>query len=138
MQETCVRLMGKKLLVSLAMEGKFASDGLQAINEGDDILMAMARELVTEKGIGESADAVWKKLVEKQAEVFKVRAVETSPSDMETELPERDVPEVIMLPPARGHSARTSDCPCGISDNHKTTGQDLIPRTPFGRWPNQA
>ena len=62
MQETCVRLMGKKLLVSLAMEGKFASDGLQAIDEGDDILMAMARELVTEKGIGESADAVWKQL----------------------------------------------------------------------------
>jgi len=60
MQETCVRLMGKKMLVSLAMEGKFATDGLQAIDEGDDILMAMARELVTEKGIGESADAVWK------------------------------------------------------------------------------
>ena len=47
MQEACLRLMGKKLLVSLAMEGKFASDGLQAIDEGDDILMAMARELVT-------------------------------------------------------------------------------------------
>jgi hypothetical protein len=78
MQETCLRLMGKKLLVSLAMEGKFATDGLQAIDEGDDILMAMARELVTEKGIGESADAVWKRLVEKQAEVFGVRAVETS------------------------------------------------------------
>ena len=62
MQEACLRLMGKKLLVSLAMEGKFASDGLQAIDEGDDILMAMARELVTEKGIGESADAVWKRL----------------------------------------------------------------------------
>jgi hypothetical protein len=73
--------MGKKLLVSLAMEGKFATDGLQAIEEGDDILMAMARELVTEKGIGESADAVWKRLVEKQAEVFGVRAVETSPSE---------------------------------------------------------
>ena len=73
MQEACLRLMGKKLLVSLAMEGKFASDGLQAIDEGDDILMAMARELVTEKGIGESADAVWKRLVEKQAEVFGAR-----------------------------------------------------------------
>jgi hypothetical protein len=100
MQETCLRLMGKKLLVSLAMEGKFATDGLQAIDEGDDILMAMARELVTEKGIGESADAVWKRLVEKQAEVFGVRAVETSPSEMEAEPPERDVPEVIIPPPA--------------------------------------
>ena len=79
MQETCVRLMGKKLLVSLAMEGKFASDGLQAIDEGDDILMAMARELVTEKGIGESADAVWKSLQKQQAEVFGVRACGNSP-----------------------------------------------------------
>jgi hypothetical protein len=100
MQETCLRLMGKKPLVSLAMEGKFASDDQQAINEGDDILMAMARELVTEKGIGESADAVWERLVEKQVEVFGVRAMETSPSEMEAERSERDVPEVIIPPPA--------------------------------------
>ena len=100
MQEACLRLMGKKLLVSLAMEGKFATDGLQAIEEGDDILMAMARELVTEKGIGESADAVWKQLQRQQAEVFGVRAVETSPSEMEAEPPERGVPEVIIPPPA--------------------------------------
>jgi hypothetical protein len=100
MQETCLRLMGKKLLVSLAMEGKFATDGLQSIDEGDDILMAMARELVTEKRIGESADAVWKRLVEKQAEVFGVRAVEISPSDIEASPPERDIPEVIIPPPA--------------------------------------
>jgi hypothetical protein len=100
MQEACLRLMGKKLLVSLAMEGKFATDGLQAIDEGDDILMAMARELVTEKGIGENADAVWKKLVEKQAEVFGVRAMEASPSEIKAEPPERDVPKVIIPPPA--------------------------------------
>jgi hypothetical protein len=100
MQETCLRLMGKKLLVSLAMEGKFASDGLQAMDEGDDILMAMARELVTEKGIGESADAVWRRLVEKQAEVFGVRAVEVSPSEMGAEPLEENVPEVIIQPPA--------------------------------------
>jgi hypothetical protein len=98
MQETCLRLMGKKLLVSLAMEGKFATDGLQAIDEGDDILMAMARELATEKGIGESADAVWKRLVEKQSEVFGVRAVEAS--QMEASPPERDVPEIIIPPSA--------------------------------------
>ena len=101
MQETCVRLMGKKLLVSLALEGKFATDGLQSIDEGDDILMAMARELVTEKGIGESADAVWKRLVEKQAEVFGVRAAETSPPGIEPEPLERDLPEVIIPPPTR-------------------------------------
>jgi hypothetical protein len=100
MQGACLRLMGKKLLVSLAMEGKFASHGLQAIDEGDDILMAMARELVTEKGIGESADLVWRQLQRQQAEVFGVRAVETSPSEMEAGPPERDAPEVIIPPVA--------------------------------------
>ena len=62
MQEVCLRLMGKKLLVALAMEGKFASDGLQAIDGDDDMLTAMARELVENKGIGESADGVWRAL----------------------------------------------------------------------------
>jgi hypothetical protein len=80
MQETCLRLMGRKLLVSLAMEGKFASEGLQAISDDDDILMAMARELVTEKGIGERADAVWTALQKKQEEVFAVRPFETETS----------------------------------------------------------
>jgi hypothetical protein len=76
MQETCLRLMGKKLLVSLAMEGKFSSEGLQAINDEDDILMAMARELVTEKGIGERADSVWATLQKKQEEVLGMQAPE--------------------------------------------------------------
>jgi hypothetical protein len=76
MQESCLRLMGKKLLVSLAMEGKFSSEGLQAINEEDDILMAMARELVTEKGIGERADAIWASLQKTQEEVFTARSSE--------------------------------------------------------------
>ena len=44
--------MGKKRLVSLAMEGKFANQGLQALDDDDDILTSMARELVTEKGVG--------------------------------------------------------------------------------------
>ena len=85
MQEACVRLMGKKLLVSLAMEGKFASEGLQATDEGDDILMAMARELVTEKGIGESADLVWKQLQKQQAEVFGARTAEALPPEGEAD-----------------------------------------------------
>jgi len=78
MQESCLRLMGKKLLVSLAMEGKFSSEGLQAINDEDDILMAMARELVTEKGIGERADAVWATLQKKQEAILGTPAKEDS------------------------------------------------------------
>jgi len=82
MQETCLRLMGKKLLVSLAMEGKFSSEGLQSINDEDDILMAMARELVTQKGIGEKADEVWSALQKRQDASLgtgSVREIEVEP-----------------------------------------------------------
>jgi superfamily II DNA or RNA helicase len=61
-QERCLRLMGKKMLVSLALEGKLANHGLTAMEDDDDVLTALARELVTEKGIGECAAAVWKTL----------------------------------------------------------------------------
>ena len=83
MQETCLRLMGKKLLVSLAMEGKFSSEGLQSINDEDDILMAMARELVTEKGIGEKADEVWSTIQKRQEAILGTRAVEDLPEELE-------------------------------------------------------
>jgi hypothetical protein len=59
-QESCLRLMGKKLLVSLAMEGKLQAEGLQAMDEDDDLLTAMARELATRQGVGERAAEIWK------------------------------------------------------------------------------
>lgn len=62
MQTKCLRLMGKKLLVALTLEGKFAGEGLHDVEEDDDMLSAMARELVENNGIGETADAVWAQL----------------------------------------------------------------------------
>ena len=59
------------------MEGKFAGEGLQSIDEDDDMLSAMARELVQRNGIGESADAVWKALHTEHQKLFPA----TSPSN---------------------------------------------------------
>ena len=70
MQTSCLRLMGKKLLVALTMEGKFAGEGLQSIDEDDDMLSAMARELVERNGIGETADAVWRALNTEHQKLF--------------------------------------------------------------------
>jgi superfamily II DNA or RNA helicase len=70
MQTACLRHMGKKLLVALTMEGKFAGEGLQTIDEDDDTLSAMARELVERNGIGETADAVWKALNAEHQKLF--------------------------------------------------------------------
>lgn len=73
MQAKCLRLMGKKLLVALAMEGKFAGEGLQTLDEDDDMLTSMAKELVEKNGIGESADAVWKQLNGEHQRLFPTR-----------------------------------------------------------------
>jgi hypothetical protein len=75
MQENCLRLMGKKLLVSLAMEGKFANHGLQALDDDDDMLTAMARELVTQKGVGEKADACWREVQREHARLLEAQRV---------------------------------------------------------------
>jgi len=83
MQTSCLRLMGKKLLVALTVEGEFAGEGLQSINEDDDMLSAMARELVERNGIGETADAVWRALNTEHQKRFPVHPSETHtlPSD---------------------------------------------------------
>jgi len=110
MQETCLRLMGKKLLVSLAMEGKFSSEGLQSINDEDDILMAMARELVTEKGIGEKADEVWSALQKTQEATLGTRLVEGMAPE-----PLPPVSEISLIKPdspeSGQHSATRSSTP---------------------------
>ena len=74
MQARCLRLMGKKLLVALSLEGKFAGEGLQALDDGADMLTAMARELVEKSRIGESADTVWRQLNGEHQRMFASRA----------------------------------------------------------------
>jgi len=94
MQAQCLRLMGKKLLVALALEGKFAAEGLQNLDEDDDMLTAMAKELVEKNGIGESADAVWKRLNTEHRRLFPDRenaasvAVAALPPDTEPPAPQ--------------------------------------------------
>jgi hypothetical protein len=91
MQAKCLRLMGKKLLVALAMEGKFAGEGLQSLDEDDDMLTSMAKELVEKSGIGESADAVWKQLNAEHQRLFPTRQ-ETGDA-----MPALDIPSVIEM-----------------------------------------
>ncbi len=66
-QRTCLRLMGRKMLVALMMEGKFSGEGIHSVDADDDLLAAMARELVEQGGVGQSADAVWDELRRERA-----------------------------------------------------------------------
>jgi hypothetical protein len=82
MQETCLRLMGKKMLVALMMEGKFSGEGLQALDTDEDLMSAMARELVEKAGVGESANAVWRELdLEREKVQPRPAAVEPEPEE---------------------------------------------------------
>jgi hypothetical protein len=91
MQTGCLRLMGKKLLVALTMEGKFAGEGLQNIDVDDDMLSAMARELVERNGIGETADAVWKALNAEHQKLF-TTASQSDGDDLRLEVLDRLLP----------------------------------------------
>src|ERR1700733_6138321 len=97
MQTSCLRLMGKKLLVALTMEGKFAGEGLQSIDEDDDMLSAMARELVESNGIGDSADAVWRAI---NAEHRKLFSANSLPNDTAFSAAASDGPSAIQPDPA--------------------------------------
>jgi hypothetical protein len=93
MQETCLRLMGKKMLVALMMEGKFSGEGLQALDTDEDLMSAMARELVEKAGVGESANAVWRELdLEREK-------VQPRPTAVELDFEEESAP-VLELPVA--------------------------------------
>jgi hypothetical protein len=100
MQETCLRLMGKKMLVALMMEGKFSGEGLQALDIDDDLMSAMARELVEKAGVGESADAVWRELDHEREKFQPAPAVEIETSGEESfSVPEPE-PTMVLTPSA--------------------------------------
>jgi hypothetical protein len=82
-QERCLRLMGKKVQVSLGLEG-MASHGLTGMDSNDDILTALARELVTQKGIGECAAEVWKSL--QRSNTLSAQAPQTAAAGAELNL----------------------------------------------------
>lgn len=99
MQESCLRLMGKKMLVALMMEGKFSGEGLQALDTDEDLMSAMARELVEKAGVGESADAVWRELGDERDRVLPRPATEETEPEEES-VSALDFPAAVPAAPA--------------------------------------
>jgi hypothetical protein len=100
MQETCLRLMGKKMLVALMMEGKFTGEGLQALDTDEDLMSAMARELVEKAGVGESADAVWRDLDKEREKIQPRSAMVVEPEPAEDSAPVLELPALVAPQPA--------------------------------------
>ena len=60
MQNTCIRLMGKKMLGCHDAGRQILGRRLAVDDDDEDMLSAMARELVEKAGVGETADAIWR------------------------------------------------------------------------------
>jgi hypothetical protein len=91
--------MGKKMLVALMMEGKFSGEGLQALDTDEDLMSAMARELVEKAGVGESADAIWREL-DHEREKVQPRPVAEEPESEDNSASVPDLPGLIAAEPA--------------------------------------
>jgi len=99
MQETCLRLMGKKMLVALMLEGKFSGEGLMALDADEDLMSAMARELVEKAGVGESADLVWRQLEKERGQL-----VPQPPPPIQQESDSLlDLPDFVVANPSSNH-----------------------------------
>ena len=69
------------------MEGKFSREGLQSLDEDDDMLTAMARELVTENGVGESAAAIWRQIQAENGNIFIPATITPEPAPVVDDAP---------------------------------------------------
>jgi hypothetical protein len=78
--------------VALMMEGKFSGEGIHSLESDDDMMSAMARELVERGRVGESADAVWADLKRERAQLM------PSTPMVQTALGEDDDPSLPLLP----------------------------------------
>jgi hypothetical protein len=77
---------------------------LQTIDEDDDVLTAMARELVTRQGVGEAAAEVWRSL---QQQATQEKAT-TPVSEPLIDLGSAPEPEMPMPTPAMGPAVQLS------------------------------
>jgi len=112
-QEKCVRHMGKKMLVSLMMEGKMSGEGLEDMDDGDDMVTAMVKELLEQGGVGESADDIWKSL-ERERKVYTDAVIATASSP--TSAPTSEQVEAVLDRVAADSDLVPASAPTGVSE----------------------
>jgi hypothetical protein len=94
-QTTCLR---KKMLVALTVEGKFSGEGIHSLESDDDMMSAMARELVERGRVGESADALWADL-KRERDLHLCRKPAQPPQDTVVVTEEELAEMPLLLPP---------------------------------------
>ena len=66
------------------MEGKFSGEGIHSLESDDDLMSAMARELVERGRVGDSADAVWADLKRERAQHMPAATVSIAAQERES------------------------------------------------------
>ena len=123
-QTTCLRLMGKKMLVALMMEGKFSGEGIHSLETDEDMMSAMARELVERGGVGETAAVIWADLKRERSLQLPERPAMPMPA-LDTEDEEEGDK---LLPLLSGAEVPQLSLPI-VSSNPK------VPQKPSTLWP---
>ena len=60
LQEAALRLMGAKVKATMALQGKFSSEGLMALTQSEDMMSALAKALVNGLDGVDSAESYWR------------------------------------------------------------------------------
>ena len=101
---TALSLLAAKIQSSLAIEGRFSMEGLAAMSDSTDITTALAASLVGELRDVESAETIWRRVAELEAQQVQATPAEqplvASAPEADTALPvdpELQAPEPIML-----------------------------------------
>jgi hypothetical protein len=81
------------------MEGKFSGEGLLSLDADDDLMSAMARELVEKAGVGESADSIWRNLEKERGQLVP----QPPPTTQQESGSLLDLPEFMVASPAPNH-----------------------------------
>ncbi|MGH7338862.1 MAG: SNF2-related protein [Candidatus Rokuibacteriota bacterium] len=93
---TALSLLGSKIQSSLAIEGRFSMDGLAAMSDSTDITTALAASLVGDLQDLESAETIWRRVAELEAQHLQTAAAEqlivTAASEAESAAPSEPAP----------------------------------------------
>lgn len=121
--------MGKKFS-SLMMEGKFSGEVLQSLHADEDLMSAIARELVEKAGVGDTADAIWKELGDERGktQAHPVTVIDDIEADPVLVAPDVGFPEPqpssaawsaihLVEPPPRAGKNKSTLWPTAVNDD---------------------
>jgi hypothetical protein len=97
---TALSLLGAKIQSSLAIEGRFSMDGLAAMSDSTDITTALAASLVGELHDFESAETIWRRVAELEAQHVQAAVAEHAPGAPGDEVDSAAAVEPPVLEPA--------------------------------------